>query len=123
MHNTPRATKRWRPYARSDLRPAHRRRDWGGSGVRAAVYRCYGPPDVFRIEEVEAPLPGEGEVLIAVRAAAINPMDSHLIKGKPAIARLFFGLRRPKRTRPGVDVAGLVEAVGQGVTRFKRGGA
>jgi len=91
--------------------------------VRAAVCRRYGPPEIVGIEEVEAPVPGEGEVLIAVRAASINPMDSHLIKGKPAIARLFLGLRRPKRNRPGVDVAGLVEAVGPGVTRFRPGDA
>ena len=91
--------------------------------MRAAVCRRYGPPDVVGIEEVEAPVPGEGEVLIAVRAASINPMDSHLIKGRPAIVRLFFGLRRPRRSRPGADVAGVVEAVGAGVTRFEPGDA
>ena len=91
--------------------------------MRAAVFHRYGPPEIVGIEEVETPAPGEGEVLIAVRAASINPMDSHLMKGKPAIARLFFGLRRPKRTRPGADVAGRVEAVGPGVTRFRPGDA
>ena len=91
--------------------------------MKAAVCRRYGPPEIVGIEEVEAPVPREGEVLIAVRAASINPMDSHLIKGRPAVARLFLGLRRPKRTRPGADVAGLVEAVGPGVTRFRPGDA
>jgi len=89
--------------------------------VKAAVYRRYGPPDVVRIEEVEKPVPGENEVLIAIRAAALNPLDTHYMKGRPYIARLAFGLARPKRTRPGVDVAGVVEAVGAGVTRFKAG--
>jgi NADPH:quinone reductase-like Zn-dependent oxidoreductase len=92
--------------------------------VKAAIFRRYGSPsDVVRIEEVDDPVPGDGEVLIAVRAASVNPMDAHLMKGKPALARLAFGLRRPKRTRSGVDMAGLVEAVGPGVTRFKPGDA
>jgi NADPH:quinone reductase-like Zn-dependent oxidoreductase len=91
--------------------------------VKAAVYRRYGPPDVIRIEEVDAPIPGDGEVLIAVRAASVNPLDSHLMKGRPLIARLAFGLTKPKSTRPGVDVAGIVAAVGAGVTRFRPGDA
>lgn len=91
--------------------------------MKAAVHRRYGPPEVIRIEEAEAPVPGEGEVLIAVRAASVNPMDSHLMKGKPVIARLAFGLTAPKHSRPGVDVAGVVEAVGPGVTRFGPGDA
>jgi len=91
--------------------------------MRAAVHRRYGPPEIVRVEEIEAPVPGDGEVLIAVRAASINPMDSHLMKGKPAFVRLFFGLTRPKRIQPGVDVAGLVAAVGAGVTRFRPGDA
>jgi len=91
--------------------------------MKAAVYRRYGPPEVVRIEEVEKPVPGEGEVLIAIRAAALNPLDTHFMKGRPYIARLAFGLTGPKRTRPGVDAAGLVEAVGPGVTRFKPGDA
>jgi NADPH:quinone reductase-like Zn-dependent oxidoreductase len=92
--------------------------------VKAALYRNYGPPEaVVRIEEAEPPIPGEGEVLLAVRAASINPLDAHLIKGRPAIARLAFGLRRPKQIRLGVDMAGLVEAVGAGVSRFRPGDA
>jgi NADPH:quinone reductase-like Zn-dependent oxidoreductase len=90
--------------------------------MKAAVYRRYGSPsEVVRIEEAETPVAGDGEVLIAVRAASINPLDSHLMKGKPTIARLALGLRAPKRTRPGVDLAGQVAAVGAGVTRFKVG--
>lgn len=90
--------------------------------MKAAVYRRYGlPSEVVRIEEAEPPVPGDGEVLIAVRAASINPLDAHLMKGKPVIARLALGLRAPKRTRPGVDLAGEVAAVGAGVTRFEVG--
>jgi NADPH:quinone reductase-like Zn-dependent oxidoreductase len=92
--------------------------------VRAAIYRSYGPPErVVRIEEVDAPAPGEGEVLVAVRAVSINPLDVHLMKGQPLVARLAFGLFKPKLGRPGVDLAGIVEAVGAGVTRFRPGDA
>ena len=92
--------------------------------MRAAIYTRYGPPEsVLRIEEAEPPVPGEGEVLIAVRAAAVNPLDIGFMRGTPYILRLAFGLTRPKRTCPGVDVAGLVEAVGSGVTRFRPGDA
>lgn len=92
--------------------------------MKAAIYTRYGPPEsVLRIEQAETPVPGEGEVLIAVRAAAVNPLDSHFMGGKPYIARLAFGFPRPKRTRPGADVAGTVEAVGSGVTRFRPGDA
>jgi len=92
--------------------------------MRAAVYRRYGPPEaVVAIEEVAAPVPGEDEVLIRVHAAAVNPMDSHFIAGRPAIARLGLGLFRPRRTRPGVDAAGIVAGVGAAVTRFRPGDA
>ena len=91
--------------------------------MKAAVYRRYGPPEVIRIEEVAKPVPRAGEVLIAVRAAAVNPLDAHLMKGRPILARLALGLFGPKRTRPGVDLAGTVETVGAGVTRFRPGDA
>lgn len=90
--------------------------------MKAAVYRRYGlPGQVVRIEEVETPAAGPGDVLIAVRAAALNLLDVHHMRGKPLIARLAFGLSRPRQTRPGIDVAGIVEAVGPGVTGFKSG--
>jgi NADPH:quinone reductase-like Zn-dependent oxidoreductase len=85
--------------------------------VKAIVYHRYGRPlDVLRVEEVETPVPGPGEVLIRVQAAAANALDIHFMRGKPRIARLAMGLRGPKLTRPGVDVAGIVEAVGEGAT-------
>jgi NADPH:quinone reductase-like Zn-dependent oxidoreductase len=91
--------------------------------VKAIVCRRYGPPEVLRLEEVPRPVPGEGEVLIRIRAAAVNPADAHMMRGRPAMARLAMGLRRPKRDRIGADVAGEVEAVGPGVTRFRAGDA
>jgi NADPH:quinone reductase-like Zn-dependent oxidoreductase len=92
--------------------------------MKAAIYTRYGPPEaVVRTEEVERPVPGDGEVLIAIRAAAVNPLDCGFIRGTPWLLRLAVGFPRPKRTRPGVDVAGTVEAVGGGVTRFRPGDA
>jgi NADPH:quinone reductase-like Zn-dependent oxidoreductase len=87
----------------------------------AIVYRSYGSPDVLRCEEFEKPVPGDGEVLIRVRAASVNPLDWKLMKGGPLIVRLLLGLGKPKIKRPGVDVAGQVEAVGRNVTQFKPG--
>ena len=89
--------------------------------MQAAIYRRYGPPEILRIEEIDPPVPGEKDVLVAVCAASVNPMDVHLMKGRPLIARLAFGLTRPKHVCPGVDLAGVVEAIGPGATRFQPG--
>jgi NADPH:quinone reductase-like Zn-dependent oxidoreductase len=91
--------------------------------MKAIVCQNYGRLELLRPAEVEPPVPGEDEVLIRVRAASVNPMDVHLLRGRPLLARLVFGLRRPKMDRPGVDVAGEVEAVGEKVTSFKPGDA
>jgi NADPH:quinone reductase-like Zn-dependent oxidoreductase len=92
--------------------------------MKAAIYRKHGPPDVVvQIADIEKPVPTDNEVLIKVRAASVNPLDSHLMKGGPYIARLLLGLGKPKIKRPGVDVAGQVEAVGRNVTQFKPGDA
>jgi NADPH:quinone reductase-like Zn-dependent oxidoreductase len=90
--------------------------------MKAAVYTSYGPPDVVQIQDVEKPEPSDNEVLIHVRAAAVNPLDM-VIKGRPYLARLMTGLRTPRVTRVGVDVAGQVEAVGRHVTQFTPGDA
>ena len=90
--------------------------------MRSAVYRCYGPPEVIRLEDGPGPTPADDEVLIRIRAAAANPMDYHLMGGTIAM-RLMTGLRSPKQTRPGTDLSGEVEAVGRSVTRFKVGDA
>jgi NADPH:quinone reductase-like Zn-dependent oxidoreductase len=89
--------------------------------MRAAVYTRYGPPDVIQITEVETPAPKDNEVLIKVHAASVNPLDGALMKARPHSLRILLGLRKPKDTRPGRDVAGEVRAVGRNVTRFKPG--
>jgi NADPH:quinone reductase-like Zn-dependent oxidoreductase len=90
--------------------------------MKAAVYSRYGPPEVVQISDVEKPVPGDDEVLIKVRAASVNPADWHFIRGQPYLFRMMMGgLRRPKVTRVGLDVAGQVEAVGRNVTQFKPG--
>ena len=89
--------------------------------MKAIVYHEYGSADVLKYEEVEKPVPKDDEVLIKVRAASVNPLDWRLMEGDPRFLRLFFGLRKPKFGRPGVDVAGDIEAVGRNVTQFKPG--
>jgi len=90
--------------------------------MKAIVYHNYGSPEVLKCEEIEKPAVGDHEVLIKVRAASVNPLDWRLMRGKPVFVRLMIGgLRKPKLTRPGVDVAGQVEAVGRSVTQFKPG--
>jgi NADPH:quinone reductase-like Zn-dependent oxidoreductase len=89
--------------------------------MKAIVYRRNGPPDVLSLEELDKPTPEAREVLIKVHAAAVNPLDCHLLKGGPAPMRVLMKLLMGggKLKRPGVDVAGVVEAVGPGVTHFK----
>src|SRR5687767_7153351 len=91
--------------------------------MKAIVYHEYGSSHVLECEEVEKPAPKDDEVLINVRAASVNPLDWRLMKGEPRIMRLFSGLRKPKLGRPGIDVAGEIEAVGRNVTQFKPGEA
>jgi NADPH:quinone reductase-like Zn-dependent oxidoreductase len=89
--------------------------------MKAIVYSHYGSPEVLRCEEIEKPTPGDNEVLLRVRAAAVNPFDWHVMRGMPYFLRMMAGLRQPKETRLGVDVAGQVEAAGKNVTSFKAG--
>lgn len=89
--------------------------------MRAAVRDRYGPPEIVHIEEVERPEPGDGEVLVRVHAASVNRADLDYLKPRPSFARLFTGLRSPKHRRMGLDVAGVVEAVGAGVTTLAPG--
>jgi Alcohol dehydrogenase GroES-like domain len=89
--------------------------------MRAAVYSSYGPPNVIQIKDIEKPIPNDNEVLIKVRAASVNPSDWHLMRGMPYSLRITVGLRKPKITRLGMDVAGHVEAVGRNATQFKPG--
>jgi NADPH:quinone reductase-like Zn-dependent oxidoreductase len=88
--------------------------------VRAAVYNRYGLPDVLRIDEIPAPTPAAGQVLVKVAATSVNLSDWEFLRGSPLYARLG-GLRSPAHRTLGSDIAGWVEAVGDGVTRFQRG--
>ena len=95
----------------------------GVTPMKAAVFMRYGPPDVIQIADVEKPAPQDNEVLIEVCVASLNPLDWHFMRGTPYIGRIMMGLRKPKDTRPGRDVAGQVEAVGGKVSQFKPGDA
>jgi NADPH:quinone reductase-like Zn-dependent oxidoreductase len=88
--------------------------------MKAAVITRYGSPDVVKIREVPKPTPEAGEVLIRVHATTVNRTDCGELRPY-FIGRFFFGLRRPRRTIFGMDVAGEVEAVGVGVMSFKPG--
>jgi NADPH:quinone reductase-like Zn-dependent oxidoreductase len=89
--------------------------------MQAIVQDTYGSPEVLRMRDIEKPEIGDHEVLIRVRATGVNPADWAIMSGLPYIARPAYGLRRPKPSIRGTDVAGQVEAVGIGVTRFRPG--
>lgn len=89
--------------------------------MRAITYTEYGPPDVLQLTEVAKPAPKDDEVLIRIRAASVNPLDWHYMRGTPYFIRIGGGLRRPKSGRLGVDAAGQVEVVGKNVAHFKPG--
>jgi NADPH:quinone reductase-like Zn-dependent oxidoreductase len=91
------------------------------SFMRAMVYRCYGAPQVVKLENLEKPRPAPDRVLVKVAAAAVNPLDWHYLKGEPFFMRVSSGVGTPSDIHLGVDFAGTVEAVGTRVTRFKPG--
>jgi NADPH:quinone reductase-like Zn-dependent oxidoreductase len=91
--------------------------------MKAIHYRCYGSPDVLTLEDTALPEPGAGELRVRVRAAGVNPLDWHYLRGTPYLVRLFTGIGKPKNTRLGVDFGGTVDAVGSGVTRYRPGDA
>lgn len=90
--------------------------------MKAIVQKEYGSPDVLKFGEIERPEAGNGEVLMRVRAAGLDRGVWHLMTGLPYLVRLFgYGLRAPKNPVPGMDVSGIVEAVGEDVTHFRPG--
>jgi NADPH:quinone reductase-like Zn-dependent oxidoreductase len=90
--------------------------------MKAIAYEEFGSPDVLELRDVRKPDVGSDEVLVRVRAASANPYDWHVMRGVPYVARLMgVGLRKPKDSVLGTDVAGEVEAVGKAVTRFRPG--
>ena len=93
----------------------------------AVVQHRYGSPDVLTLDRVPKPEPGPGEVLVQVKATSVNARDWHIMRGEPRVARFMdprtFRIRRPRTAIRGTDVAGIVEAVGAGVTRWQPGDA
>jgi NADPH:quinone reductase-like Zn-dependent oxidoreductase len=93
----------------------------GGDTMQAVTYSCYGSPEVLEFGAVEKPVPGPDQVLVRVYAASVNPLDWHYMRGSPYFMRLMSGIGRPADTRLGRDFAGIVEAVGEAVSRFEPG--
>ena len=91
--------------------------------MKAVVHRCYGSPDVLALEDLQKPTPVGDQLLIRVKAAAVNPLDWHYMRGSPYIMRLSSGIGAPGEPRLGVDFAGVVEAVGDEVNEFQPGDA
>lgn len=93
--------------------------------MKALVQDIYGTSDVLRLEDVDDPVAGEGEVLVRIVAASVNAADWHIMRGEPRVARLMdrtiFGRRRPRERIRGRDLAGTVEAVGPGVVGWQVG--
>lgn len=89
--------------------------------MRAIAHDVYGEADVLSLQEVEVPGPGHGKVLVAVRAAGVDMGVWHLMAGLPLVGRLGFGLTKPRVRVRGMDLAGVVEQVGPGVTEFQPG--
>jgi NADPH:quinone reductase-like Zn-dependent oxidoreductase len=88
--------------------------------MKAVLYCDYGITNL-KLQEIEKPTPADDQVLVRVRAASLNPLDGHFVRGMWMARLMGGGLRKPKDTRIGVDYAGTVEAVGKNVTNFKPG--
>jgi NADPH:quinone reductase-like Zn-dependent oxidoreductase len=89
--------------------------------MKAIVQHNYGSPDVLELRTIDKPVVEDDEVLVRVRAAAVNIGDWHLLRGVPYVMRAVSGLRSPRRAVPGLDIAGQVEAIGRTVTQFRPG--
>ncbi|MDP9269862.1 MAG: NAD(P)-dependent alcohol dehydrogenase [Chloroflexota bacterium] len=89
--------------------------------MKAALQDRYGSPDVVELRDVDVPVPSDDQVLVRVRAASVNRADLDGLTPRPALARLFLGLRAPRNHRTGIDAAGVIESVGPSVTRFRPG--
>jgi NADPH:quinone reductase-like Zn-dependent oxidoreductase len=89
--------------------------------MKAIVYHEYGSTEVLALKDIDKPVVEDNEVLVRVHAASVNRLDWHLMRGSPYISRLQAGLRKPKDSVLGADVAGQVEAVGKHVTKLQPG--
>jgi NADPH:quinone reductase-like Zn-dependent oxidoreductase len=97
----------------------------GPTTMRAIAQHTYGGPDVLHVEQLPLPSPGSGQVRVRLAASSVNARDWHVMRGEPRVARLLdrtiFALRRPRIAVRGTDIAGTVDAVGPGVTRWRPG--
>ena len=89
--------------------------------MKAIVFTKYGSPDVLQLKEVEKPIPKDDEVLVKIHASFINDWDWGLLRGKPFVNRMLFGLLKPRTQILGCDIAGHIEAVGRNVKKFHPG--
>ncbi|MGC9343955.1 MAG: alcohol dehydrogenase catalytic domain-containing protein [Bacteroidales bacterium] len=90
--------------------------------MKAIQFLKYGAPEkVLKLVEIPKPIPGDNQVLLKVKATAINDYDWALTRGKPFLYRLMFGLFNPKSNVPGMEVSGIVEEVGSDVKKLKTG--
>ena len=89
--------------------------------MKAIVYEKYGASDVLELKEIPKPSTKDNEVLVKIHAAALNAADWRLMRGKPLLLRMAFGLFKPKHTILGADIAGTIEAVGKNVKQFQPG--
>jgi NADPH:quinone reductase-like Zn-dependent oxidoreductase len=84
-----------------------------GTRMQAITRDRYGPPSVLRVQEIDQPSPKRGQVRVRIHAVSLNAADHYLVSGRPWPLRLAFGLRRPRHRVPGIDAAGVVEAIGE----------
>ncbi|MBP7408664.1 MAG: NAD(P)-dependent alcohol dehydrogenase [Flavobacteriales bacterium] len=89
--------------------------------MKAIVCERYGAPEQLQLREVPAPVPKERQVLVRVHATTVNDYDWSMVTGRPRIYRLFFGFLRPRRPIPGMELAGVVEALGPKATKWRVG--
>ena len=91
--------------------------------MKAIIITKYGSPETLQLKEIEKPVPQENEVLVRIHSFAINDYDWSLVRGKPYLYRLIFGIFKPKRKIPGMELSGTIEELGANVTLFKNGDA
>ena len=93
----------------------------GAPTMKGWVHRCYGGPEILQFEDLAKPVVEDDSVIVKVRAASVNPLDWHYMRGKPYFMRMDAGIGAPTEAQLGVDFSGVVESVGKSVTKFKPG--
>jgi NADPH:quinone reductase-like Zn-dependent oxidoreductase len=91
--------------------------------MKAIFCSHYTSPEELEVKEVPTPIPEKHEVLVKINATAINDYDWGMVRGKPYLYRLIFGITKPRRPIAGMELSGVIEDIGEGVTQFKKGDA